>query len=239
MAHPGVLLAAVAAVAALLVATIPATAASSAATAAAAGGVCRVGRVALTFDDGPGKHTPRLLHLLQERDVRATFFVLGQKVGPSAGLLRTMAFRGHVVGNHTWNHQQLTGLSSSRIRGEYRSTTRAIVAAGAPRPTLARPPYGSTNSRVRRVEHSLDMHEVLWTVDPTDWDHRTPAAIVHRVMSGVSPGPNVVILHDGVANSGNTVRAVPTIIHRLRSRGYCLVTLDRRGDPRAQLGSRA
>lgn len=199
----------------------------------AAAGTCRHGRVALTFDDGPRQHTTgRLLRILHRRHAPATFFVQGHRVRAHPSLIRRMARQGHVVGNHTWNHKQLTGLSARRIRSQLVRTNRAIRRAGAPRPTLMRPPYGSTDDRVRRVAGRLELTEVLWTIDTRNWSGIASATIAHRVLSGIRRGPNIVLLHDGVAGSSRTVRAVPRIIRGIRHLGYCVAPVGRNGHPR-------
>lgn len=194
---------------------------------------CPNGRVALTFDDGPDDtQTTRLLRILERHDAPATFFVLGMKARRSPALVARMHRDGFVVGNHTWDHPRLTSLSDTQVRRQLRSTNKAIKAAGAPRPTLMRPPYGLTSSRIRGVERALHLEEVLWTIDTTDWNYRSTPYIVRAALGGLRPhSRNVILMHDGVVNSHHTVAAVPGIIQGVRRRGYCLTVIGENGRP--------
>lgn len=194
---------------------------------------CSRGTVVLTFDDGPhGVYTPQVLDVLRRKGVRATFFQVGTRVDARPALTRRVAAEGHRVGNHTWNHERLTALSDGGIRTTITRANQRIRDAGVARPTLVRPPYGATSSRVRAVIDSLDMHQVLWTVDPQDWRTGTSAATIRsRVLNNLRNG-SIVLLHDGVANSGATVAALPGIIDGARSLGFCFGTLGPAGGVR-------
>lgn len=137
----------------------PEPSASTATSAPGSGVDCaQVACVALTFDDGPGRDTGRLLGMLAREKVPATFFVLGSSVRADPGLVRRMAAEGHEVGNHTFSHKQLTKLSAEQQRSEIQRTQDAIAAAGA-RATVFRPPYGSYNADTRRV---AGLPLILW-----------------------------------------------------------------------------
>lgn len=194
---------------------------------------CSRGLVALTFDDGPASGvTPRLVRLLTERHVPATFFMLGSRVRSDPADARLVARRGFVVGNHTWSHAQLTRLSDAAIRSDLSSTRRELRGHGITPSRLMRPPYGSINARVRRVIRSMGMVPVLWTIDTRDWAGGTSAQIATRVLSRLRPhGTNIVLQHDGVRRSPTSIEAVPRIVSGARSRGYCLTSLNRQGRP--------
>ena len=187
---------------------------------------CSRGTVALTFDDGPhSTHTPKVLDLLAKRGVEATFFQVGNRIATYPGLTRRVHARGHRVANHTWNHESLPSLSEAATRATLRRTNTMVTSLGLPRPTLVRPPYGATSSRVRSVIHEMGMHQVLWTTDPQDWrTGRSASAIANAVLGGLRDRA-VILLHDGVANSPATVAALPRIIDGARARGYCFGTL--------------
>jgi peptidoglycan-N-acetylglucosamine deacetylase len=194
---------------------------------------CSRGLVALTFDDGPRPATTRpIVRVLIRKKAPATFFVVGQRISGNVRLLKQMRRHGFRVANHSYAHQNLTKLSNAQIRQTLRRTNNAIRHAGLPRPGLMRPPYGAINDRVRRVVHSLRMRPVLWDVDPRDWDGKSAREIITSVLAQVDPGRNIVLLHDGVANSDRTLAALPRLINRLRERGYCLAAMSRRGIPR-------
>jgi peptidoglycan-N-acetylglucosamine deacetylase len=197
-------------------------------------GRCSRGLVALTFDDGPQPATTRkIVRVLIRKNAPATFFVVGQQISGNARLLSRMRSHGMRIGNHTFRHEKLTSLSNREIRRTLRRTNQAIRHAGLGRTRLMRPPYGAINRRVRRVVRHLHMTPVLWDIDSRDWDGRSARKIVSTVLAGLDPGRhNVVLLHDGVANSHRTLAALPELIRRIRGRGYCLAGLDRYGVPR-------
>ncbi|RYP80644.1 hypothetical protein EKO23_24515 [Nocardioides guangzhouensis] len=195
---------------------------------------CSSGLVALTFDDGPAAAvTPRLLDVLTERRVPATFFMVGERIAAAPRAARQVAARGFSIANHTYRHEQLTGLSDSAIRATIRRTRSAAEDAGVRMTRLVRPPYGAINTRVRSVITGMGLVPVLWTVDPQDWrTGRSSDAIAASVLSHLRPhSTNIVLLHDGVANSPRSVDAVPRIIRTARARGYCFAGLGPGGTP--------
>jgi peptidoglycan-N-acetylglucosamine deacetylase len=211
----------------LALATTPAGAASSTPR------PCSRGLVALTFDDGPSTTvTGRLLDVLAQRKVPATFFVLGERVAAAPGLARSAYRRGFVIANHSFGHEQLTRLSDDGIRATLSRTTRALRHAGVRPSGLMRPPYGAVDSRVRSVVAGMGLTPVLWDIDPRDWQSGTAATIASRVLGALRPGgSNIVLLHDGVQRSPTTLAAVPAIVRRARARGYCFAGLGATGRP--------
>lgn len=181
---------------------------------------CTRGRIALTFDDGPDVYTPQILEVLKAYGVRATFFVMGRKAAAHPELIRAELAAGHIVENHSWDHPHLADLGQNGILQQLVRTQAAITAAGAPRPRLFRPPYGSLNARVEAVAHALKLQIVLWSLDTNDWRGRNANEIAASVIDQAVPGA-VVLMHDGVPNSAATVQALPVIIQGLRSRGFC------------------
>ncbi|MCE1173891.1 MAG: polysaccharide deacetylase family protein [Propionibacteriales bacterium] len=177
--------------------------------------------VALTFDDGPVAGTATLLDVLKSKGVHATFFVVGKNAAVNRSLIRRMVNEGHVVGNHTWSHKQLTRLTDSGIRAEITKASDAIVKGGAPTPTLLRPPYGATNATVSKVAASLGMAQIMWNVDPLDWKDRNSAKVTQRVLAATRPG-SIVLSHD---IHPTTRAAYAAIIDGLRAKGYTLVTV--------------
>ena len=176
------------------------------------------GIVRLTFDDGPIRaNTPRVLNVLSNYRVKATFFVIGQRARRYPRLVKREYREGHSVQNHTYTHPDLTTLGPVQTRRELRATNQAIEAAGVPRPYRFRPPHGLTNARVRSVGASLGLIQTLWSVDPRDWANPPASVICRRVVTNVRPG-SIVLLHDGSA--ANTVEALPCIIKRLGAQGY-------------------
>lgn len=179
-----------------------------------------IGRaVAVTFDDGPGANTRRVVRILRRESVLATFFQLGRMVeadpDATAGLVR----HGHVVGNHSYSHALLSGGE----RGELARTSRLIRAAGAPRPCLFRAPYGENPPALVALARGLGMTTVHWNTDPGDWRGLSADAIVDTTLRQVRPG-SILVFHDAHPGSA-TVRALPVILERLKARGYRFLTV--------------
>jgi peptidoglycan/xylan/chitin deacetylase (PgdA/CDA1 family) len=191
-------------------------------------------KVYLTFDDGPSVYTPQILSELQAEGVPATFFVVGQNAQQAPSSVQQEHADGEVIGDHTWDHPDLTTLSSDQVRAELKSTADEIAnLTGAP-PTLWRPPYGAFNDTVTQIASSLGLSMRLWNVDSQDWTMPGTGTIVSNVVNNVSPNA-IILLHDGSPDlSGDrsqTVAALPTIIDTLRARGYNFGTLSTTGGP--------
>ena len=177
--------------------------------------------VALTFDDGPVTGTSELLDVLKAKGVRATFFVVGYNIAAHRNVLRRMVAEGHVVGNHTFAHQQLTRLSAAAVRSEITKTNTVIEKTTDVTPIVLRPPYGATNATVRRVAGELGLSQILWNVDPLDWKDRDSAMVTKRVLAAARPG-SIILSHD---IHPTTRKAYARIIDGLRAKGFTLVTV--------------
>lgn len=178
--------------------------------------------VALTFDDGPGRHTGRLLNILAAEQVPATFYVVGQSAELNPALIARMADEGHQVGNHSYSHPNLTTLSASQVLEEIQRTDAAIRAAGAT-PSTVRAPYGALNESVLADFADLPRAgSVTWSVDTRDWEHKDPAQTLANVKAQTSAG-GIILMHDIHAT---TVDAVPDVIAWLKDQGYAFVTVD-------------
>ncbi|MFG1696918.1 polysaccharide deacetylase family protein [Nonomuraea sp. NPDC049309] len=188
-----------------------------------AGGVdCRVRKcVALTFDDGPGPYTGRLLNILAEHRARATFFALGGSVSAEPALIRRMSMEGHLVGNHSWSHKDLSKQPSSKVADSLGKTSDAVSEVIGQRPSLVRPPYGAVNPQVRDVAREMGCAVVTWDVDSEDESAKDAAEIADRVVHAAHPGA-IILMHD---IHRETVDAVPDILRRLRGNGYTFVTV--------------
>lgn len=181
---------------------------------------CTRGRVALTFDDGPDIYTPQILSVLRAYKVRATFFVMGKKAAARPDLVRAEVADGHLVENHSWDHPHMADLDPNQIQWQMSATQHAITAAGAPAPTLFRPPFGNSSAQVDTTAKALGMRVIRWSIDTNDWRGRAANDVAASVLDEVVPGA-VVLMHDGVRQSAATVQALPTIIRGLRARGFC------------------
>ncbi|MFI6596403.1 polysaccharide deacetylase family protein [Nonomuraea sp. NPDC050536] len=188
--------------------------------------------VALTFDDGPGIYTPKLLTLLERQHARATFFVVGYNTRRYPKVLRRIVGDGFELGTHTQSHPDLRWLPPSRVRAQIRGPIDDIVAAGQPAVTLLRPPYGATNAKVTKVARKLGLAQILWSVDPQDWAVHNSRRVAGRILSHVSRG-SIILVHD---IHPTTVGAMPKVIKTLQKRGFHLVTVSQLLGPKLEPG---
>lgn len=177
-------------------------------------------RVAITFDDGPHKtYTPLLLDGLKERDVKATFFLIGENISGKEEIVRRMAEEGHLIGNHTYSHVELSGMAPEAACEEIRKTSDLIQEITGKPAEYIRPPFGEWD---KSLECGLTLFPVLWTVDTLDWTTENVSDVVRRGTEKVKDG-DVILLHDCYASS---VKAALEIIDTLKSRGFQFVTAD-------------
>lgn len=178
--------------------------------------------IALTFDAGPSEHSARLLDILKDKQVPATFFLLGKRhIEKYPELVKRMADEGHEVASHTWDHKILTSLDEDEIREELERPNEAIERLTGRRPTLMRPPQGRTDDTVHEICRDLGLSEVLWTVTAKDYTTNDSALIKKRVLDQAGRD-GIILLHDIY---DGTVPAVPGIIDALKERGYVFVTV--------------
>jgi peptidoglycan/xylan/chitin deacetylase (PgdA/CDA1 family) len=180
--------------------------------------------IALTFDDGPSPYTRAILRILRRAHVRATFFPVGYSLDRWPRSLAAEARAGHVVGDHTLHHPPLARLSFRDQLHEIRGEARRLRHRHIPSPRLVRPPYGSYDRRTVTIARRLRMLVVMWSVDSEDYTRPGRGAIVRNVLAGARPGA-IVLMHDGGGPREQTVAALPTVIRRLRRRGFRLVTV--------------
>lgn len=184
----------------------------------------RAREIALTFDDGPGPYTPRVLDVLERFQVHATFFEIGEMLRYfSASTLRELR-DGDAIGDHTETHPEMARLSAHAQREELFEQLARIELLGGPRPLLFRPPYGSYDATTMRKLHALHLLMVLWSVDTDDYLQPGVSVIVQRALAGAHPGA-IILMHDAGGTRTQTIEALPLIIRALRARGYALVTV--------------
>ncbi|MFA3876253.1 polysaccharide deacetylase family protein [Streptomyces sp. MMCC 100] len=178
--------------------------------------------IALTFDAGPSENSARLLDILKEKQVPATFFLLGKRhIDTYPELVRRMADEGHEVASHTWTHKILTDAEPDEIREELERPNKEIERLTGERPTLMRPPQGRTDDTVHDICRELGLAEVLWSVTAKDYRTNDSDLITERVLDQ-SSRDGIILLHDIY---DGTVPAVPGIIDALKKRGYVFVTV--------------
>jgi peptidoglycan/xylan/chitin deacetylase (PgdA/CDA1 family) len=186
----------------------------------------RLPEVALTFDDGPGEYTLRILAILQHYKARATFFSIGQNITQFPMYLQQVLAGNHAVGNHTFTHPHLPTLSFASIHRELSATQNVVHKEAGTYPMVFRPPYGEYNADVVKAANQLGMTVVTWGADAHDWVTPQPSTdlIASRILSAAGNGA-IFLLHEAGGDRANTVAALPTIITGLQARGLTLVTL--------------
>lgn len=179
--------------------------------------------VALTFDDGPGPYTARLLNELKKRGVRATFFVLGDRVNSYPNLIRRMEAEGHVVGNHSNTHANLTRLSANGVYNEMNNCATKIERLLGHKPAVMRCPGGNCNANVKAYAKKAGIPILYWGVDTRDWESRNVNSILKVAFgkNGIKNG-SIVLMHDIYPT---TVDATIKMVDRLLADGYVLVTV--------------
>ena len=176
-------------------------------------------RIALTFDDGPGPYTERLLDGLKERGVKASFFLIGRSVKEYPEAVKRMEEEGHLIGNHTYNHVKLKGLSPEETRREIQKTDEAVYEITGKHVAYLRPPFGEWEED---LELTYPVLPVMWTVDPLDWTTENVEEIVDRVVTQAGEN-DMILLHDCYDSS---VEAALRIVDRLLAEGFDFVRVD-------------
>lgn len=175
--------------------------------------------VALTFDDGPSAATtPQLLDVLSEKDVLATFFMLGSAARNQPELVKRAKKEGHEIASHTMYHQNLIRIPFATASDDVKESSAVFTNILGQDVSLVRPPYGNTNSAISGL---INKPLILWSVDTEDWLHKNASESVRIAMSQVYDGA-IILMHDIYPSS---VEAVPTLIDTLREAGYEFVTV--------------
>lgn len=177
-------------------------------------------KIAITFDDGPHpQYTPEMLAVLKEQGVKGTFFLLGEEVEKYPELVKQIHEEGHVVGNHSYKHEQLSKLSMEQACEQVDRTNRLIYDITGVYPSFLRPPFGDWHEK---LDCEANMVEVLWDVDTRDWSSQNHAQIVRQTLEHVQEN-DIILMHDGYETS---VTAAKEIISTLKKQGYEFVTVD-------------
>ena len=177
-------------------------------------------KIAITFDDGPHpSYTAQLLDGLKERGIHATFFVTGEHAEANPEIIKRMQEEGHLIGNHTYSHIQLTEKNREIFREELIRTNEIIEEITGEEVQYVRPPYGSWD---KSFEKELNMFPVLWNVDPLDWCSKNVACITRKIVSKAEEN-DIILMHDYYETS---VTAALRAIDELMEGGYTFVTVE-------------
>ncbi len=182
--------------------------------------------VALTFDDGPGKDTDRLLDALKKYNARATFFMLGNNAKNYGSVIKKMKDLNCELGNHSTTHPQLTKLGADGIKKEIQTTSDYIKKGAGAGPTVMRPPYGAINSTVKQ---NVGLPMILWSVDTLDWKTKSTPKTVESILS--AKDGDIILLHDIHSTSVDAaIEAIPKLIEK----GFQLVTVSEMAEAKGQ-----
>ncbi len=179
--------------------------------------------IAMTFDDGPhGANTPRLLDMLKQRKIHATFFVVGQCAAEFPDIMKRIVAEGHEIANHSWSHPQLSSMSESGVRDQLQKTHDAIIQTTGVTPKVMRPPYGAFTARQRSWANGTWGYKcILWDVDPLDWKVRNAEHVKHEILKA-TVGGSIILSHD---IHKTTVDAMPETLDGLAAKGFKFVTV--------------
>ncbi|WP_323271971.1 polysaccharide deacetylase family protein [Limnoraphis robusta] len=179
--------------------------------------------IALTFDDGPWLDSLKILQILQQHNIKATFFFLGQNLSQYPEIAQQVVNQGHAVGNHTWNHPY-EPMNRAKAAAEIDNTTAVIERLTGAKTQLFRPPGGILDNGVADYARSKKYVVVMWSIDTKDYQQPSPTVLADRVISQVHPGA-IILLHDGGGPRHRTIEALPMIISTLKQQGYRFVTV--------------
>lgn len=179
--------------------------------------------IAMTFDDGPhGTQTPRLLDMLKQRNIKATFFCLGQCVAEFPDIAKRIVAEGHEIASHSWSHPNLIPMGESSVRDQLERTQTVIKQTTGVEVKLFRPPYGNFTARQRNwAAATYGYKTILWDVDTLDWQHRNPAKTEAIALAQTRSG-SIILQHD---IHKTTVDAMPATLDGLAAKGFKFVTV--------------
>lgn len=179
--------------------------------------------IAMTFDDGPHKTlTPKLLDILKNRNVSATFYVIGSQVTAHPDIARRIVAEGHEIANHSWTHPSFFKLSTEAVRRELKRTENIIQEVTGVKATSYRPPFGAiTTAQKKWIYEEFGYPTIMWDVDPMDWRRPGASVVTQRILDGTRKG-SIVLAHD--IHPG-TIEAMPAAIDGLKAREFQFLTV--------------
>ncbi len=185
--------------------------------------------IALTFDDGPDDiYTPAVLDVLKEKQVRATFFLIGNRIEHFPEVTRRIVEEGHLIGNHTYSHPNTGKPLGEQLRTELERTEAALAAFNVSPSYLFRPPYGALTAPAAVEVANMGYRLALWSIDSLDWRGLTKEEVLNNIIPQIAPGR--VILQHSAGGPGEdlsgSVLALPEIIDHLKQQGYTFVSMD-------------
>lgn len=182
-------------------------------------------KIALTFDDGPHpSKTDKILDLLEQYHIHATFFVIGQNVAAYPQVVLREIEEGHEIGNHTYSHKSLYRCQKDTVEKEIISTEEILLEKTGYVPRVFRPPEGAYTCDILDVANRMNYDVILWTIDTRDWAKASTNRIVETVENKVKNG-SIILMHDYTSNGTHTLEALKILIPKLIDMGYEFVTV--------------
>jgi polysaccharide deacetylase family sporulation protein PdaB len=179
-------------------------------------------KIAISFDASWGaEHTPSILKLLRDNQIKTTFFLTGFWIEKYPELVKEIVAEGHELGNHTFTHPHLNSLDKTGIKNELERVHAALKDLTGQDPVLFRPPFGEYSNKVIETADELGYYTIQWSVDSLDWKDLSEQAIITRVTTGLHPGA-IVLFHN---NGSYTAAALPEIFSYAKQEGYEIVPI--------------
>jgi len=179
-------------------------------------------KVAFSFDACWGaSYTPTLLEILQENNIKTTFFLTGFWVEKYPEMVKKIAEGGHEIGNHTYSHPHLNSLSEEEIKTELEKVGNMIFELTGQKPYLFRPPYGEYSNKVITTAQKCNYQTIQWSIDSLDWKELGKEPMVQRVTENLHPGA-IILFHN---NGTFTAEALPEIINFVKGEGYEIIPI--------------
>ena len=179
--------------------------------------------IAMTFDDGPHvTNTPRLLDMLKQRKMKATFFVVGQCAAEYPDIMKRIVAEGHEIASHSWSHPDLSRMSEGGVKEQLQKTHDVIIQTTGVTPKVMRPPYGAFTARQKAWANATWGYKcILWDVDPLDWKVRNAEHVKNEILKGTVNG-SIILSHD---IHKTTIDAMPETFDTLLAKGFKFVTV--------------
>ena len=177
--------------------------------------------VYLTFDDGPTKETSKIIDLLNELNVKATFFLIGDNIEKNIEDAKLIAENGHDIGNHTYSHNRMIFKSPSFIKEEIDKTNELIKTIGYEKEIFFRPPYGKKLFVLPQYLNKINQKTVMWNIEPESYEEssKSPEAIANHVKENVRNG-SIILLHPMNDSTGKILKSIRLVVEQLKSEGY-------------------
>ena len=179
--------------------------------------------IAMTFDDGPhGANTPRLLDMLKQRGIKATFFVVGQCAAEFPDIMKRIVAEGHEIASHSWSHPQLTKMGEEGVTDQLQKTHDIIRHTTGVEPKVMRPPFGAFTPNQRAWANKKWGYKIImWDVDPLDWKVRNAEHVKSEILRQTVAG-SIILTHD---IHKSTIDAMPETLDGLTAKGFKFVSV--------------